>query len=338
MPEAVQVSDAAATVVNRWAWWQNALKGEFGPIHDGDPQQGYFRTKRKGGDWEPVAIWQDEDTGQWLAYRNGQEVRADDIWTWCCRNPITYAAYEKALAYKTWDDEPPASIGDNSGDVDPFEAIRIELIGERETAEPFLKADIKTQADADKAAVWAKRLTDIKNRAETMRKAEKEPFLEGGRAVDAKWKEITDSADTLAKTLKRHVEPFLIAQRRAEEERQRKAREEAEAARAAELEALKKAQEGDEKAAQEAADARARAEAAEREAEAKRSSAGRTGAKVSIRVEKTGVVTDYAKAAAALVAMNHADIKSVIDQLANRAAKSGMPFDGMEIREIEKAV
>ena len=338
MSEAIQAGDVAATVVNRWAWWQNALRGEFGPIHDGDPHQGYFRTKRKGGDWEPVAIWQDEETGEWLAYRNGQEVRADDIWTWCCRNPITYEAYEKALAYKTWDDEPPAAIGDNSGDVDPFEAIRIELIGEKETAEPFLKADIKTQADADKAAVWAKRLTDIKNRAETMRKAEKEPFLEGGRAVDAKWKEITDSADTLAKTLKRHVEPFLIAQKRAEEERQRKAMQEAAAARQAEVEALKKASEGDENAAKEAAEAKAKAEAAERDAETKRASAGRTGAKVSIRVEKVGVVTDYAAAAAALVGMKHADIVGLIDQLANRAAKAGMPFAGMEIREIEKAV
>lgn len=59
---------------------------------------------------------------------------------------------------------------------------------------------------------------------------------------------------------------------------------------------------------------------------------------MSVRVEKVGVVTDYAKAAAALVAMNHKDLTETIDKLAARAAKAGMPFDGMEVKEVEKVV
>ena len=50
------------------------------------------------------------------------------------------------------------------------------------------------------------------------------------------------------------------------------------------------------------------------------------------------MVTDYAKAAAALVGMKHKDMLEIIDKLAQRAAKSGMAFDGMEIREQEKVV
>lgn len=56
--------------------------------------------------------------------------------------------------------------------------------------------------------------------------------------------------------------------------------------------------------------------------EPKNASAGRTGARVSIRIEKVGVVTDYGKAAAALVAMNHKDFIAEIDRLAQRAANA----------------
>ena len=329
--------DVAEAVVNRWQWWQNALTGNFGPIYEVQPEDGYYRTKRKGGEWEPVAIWFDEDLQKQIAYRNGRDVKPDEVWTWCCQNPITYEAYQKAIDTGAWDDLPPPAIGDNSGDVDPFEALKIELAGEIETTSHFLKSSVESQADADKAAIWSKRLGELAKRAEIIRVAEKQPFLDGGRAVDAKWKEITDAADAKSKQLKKHVEPFLIAQRRAEEERQRKAREAAEALRRQADEAARMAMESNAQV-DNSAELLAQAKAAEADAEARKLSAGRTGARVSIRIEKVGVVTDYAIAAASLVAMNHPDIKATIDQLANRAAKAGMPFAGMEVKEVEKAV
>lgn len=73
-------------------------------------------------------------------------------------------------------------------------------------------------------------------------------------------------------------------------------------------------------------------------AEARPVNAGRTGARVSVRTEKVGVVTDYAKAAASLVAMKHADFLADIDRYAARAAKAGLPFDGMEIQSKDKVV
>lgn len=339
-----RIGDVAGNVVSRWLWWQNALKGEFGPIHS-EPEQGYFRVRSKGEPWEPVAIWYDENSG-WLAYRNGREVRAEEIWTWACRNPITHGAYEKAMAGGGFDDEPrPApGIGDNSAEADPFDAVKIELAGEAEMAAEFLATEITTQDQADKAGIWAKRLTDLAKRADNHRVVEKEPHLVAGREVDDKWRDPIAEAKDWATKLKRHVEPFLIAQKRAEEERQRKAREEADAARRAAAEAARKAQESQQSAedqeetAREAKRLAAQAKQAEADAEARRVNAGRTGARVSVRTEKVGQVVDYAKAAAALVAMNHKDLIAVIDQLAQRAAKAGMPFDGMEIREVERVV
>lgn len=342
-----QIGELAATQVNRWAWWQAALKGEFGPIHDGDPQQGYYRVRPKDGQWEPVAIFFPEGSDQVVAYRSGKEVEADRIWTWVCRNPITYEAYEKAMAGDGFDDEPPAprGIGDNSGEADPLDAIKVELAGEVEQVSDFMRKPVETQAEADRLGIWAKRLTDLAKRADNHRVVEKEPHLAASRAVDDKWRDPIAEAKDWAAKAKKHVEPYLIAQRRAEEERQRKAREEAEAARRAAAEAARKAQESDqqsekdrEAAAREADRLAAQAKQAEQDAEARRVNAGRTGARVSVRVEKVGVVTDYAKAAAALVAMNHKDLIETIDKLAARAAKAGMPFDGMEVKEVEKVV
>lgn len=325
-----QIGVPAAAVVNRWAWWQKALKGDIGDISESHPEQGYYRTRRKDGQWEPVAIWWDEETGRWLGYRNGQEARdINQLWVWSCRHPISHDAYQKAIAGGGFDDEPPAPVGHNSGSDDPFEAIRLELAGEAETAAEFLRSEVKSQADADKAGIWAKRLSDIAKRADGLRVVEKEPHLTASRAVDDKWRDPIESAKELATKLKRHVEPFLIEQKRKAEEQARQARQEAERQR---------------KAAEAAEDESARAAAlqaaaqAEEASKVRNASAGRTGARVSVRTEKIGVVTDYAKAAAALVAMNHRDIIAVIDQLAQRAAKSGMPFDGMEIREQERVV
>lgn len=345
--EMQKAGTVAVKIVDRWRWYQNALKGEFGPIHDGHPEQGYYRVRRKGEPWEPVAIFYPEGSDELVAYRAGKEVRPDDIWTWACRNPISFEAYEKAMAGDGFDDEPPAprGIGDNSGEADPLDAIKVELAGEIEQVSDFMRKPVESQADADRLGIWAKRLTDLSKRADNHRVVEKEPHLAASRAVDDKWREPIADAKEWATKAKRHVEPFLIAQKRAEEERQRKAREEAEAARAAEeaeLQAkIKAAQEAGQRDQKEidALIIEAQAKASQPiEVEARRVNAGRTGARVSVRVEKVGHVTDYAKAAAALVAMNHKDLIGTIDQLAQRAAKAGMPFDGMEIRETERVV
>lgn len=333
------VGDVAEKVVDTWAWWRNALAGNFGPIHS-EPEWGYYRTRAKNGPWEPVAIWQD-DEGNWLAYRNGREVQADAVWTWCCRHPIEHAAYEKAMAGEGFDDEPPApaGIGDNSGEADPFDSIKIELAGEAEQVADFLKTEVSTQAAADRLGIWSKRLTDIAKRADTQRTVEKEPHLAASRAVDDKWRGIIADAKDWAAKAKKATEAFLIAKKRAEEARARE-----EAAKAAELRrqaeeaarSAQKAEQPNEEAEAKRAELIRQAQEAEKAAEVRNAQAGRTGAKVSLRVEKRGEIVDYDALLTAL--KDRAEIKELVQSLANRAAKSGFELPGMKIVEIEKVV
>lgn len=78
----------------------------------------------------------------------------------------------------------------------------------------------------------------VEKDAEKERKAEKEPHLEAGRAVDQKWKLITDKAKRGADACKEALTPYRVAKQRAKDEAARKAREEAEAKQKAAQEAL----------------------------------------------------------------------------------------------------
>lgn len=344
---------AQVAIIERWQWWQDALKD---PTKIGSPslqiraneyQLGYYRTRRKDGPWEPVGIYPDE-SGVVGGYRNGRPVEdIQELFLWACRHPISYEAYTKALEGGGFDDEPtkPRGIGDNSGEADPFDALTMEYLGEKELAEEFLKTPVKTKADADRAAIWADRLKKIASKAAAFHKVEKQPFLDGGRAVDEKWRGLKEEPGSVVDKLRKHVSPYFAELKRQEEERQRIAREKAEKerreaeekARAA-REAAAKAEEGDlaaEQARQEAVEAARRAKEAEKDAEARKISAGRTGSRMGMRTEEIAVVTDYVKAATALLAMNNADLKAEIDRLAKRLMKAGVPLDGVEVQEQE---
>ncbi|SMF65553.1 hypothetical protein SAMN02982989_3375 [Xaviernesmea oryzae] len=335
---------------NAWFWWQEALAGRIGPIHDGHPQQGFYRTRFKDKPWEPVAIWFED--GEWHALRGERKVDASDVWTWCCRNPITHEAYTKAIEGAGWDDEPEApAIGHNLPD-DPFEALQVEFAAEKEQAEAFLKQPIKTQADADRAAIWSKRLSTIAKKASDLHKVEKQPHLDAGRAVDNKWRELKEEPDALSKKLKRHMDDYLREQQRIEMERQRKAREEAdriareaeEARLAAEKAAAKKIADGISDAAAIAEHNNRIAEAerlaeqaaqAERDAQARNMSAGRTGARVALRTFVSARIVDYDKALRALG--NHPEMKALVETLANRAVRAGVEVEGVERFEEQRA-
>ncbi|TBB27298.1 hypothetical protein ELH48_09115 [Rhizobium ruizarguesonis] len=332
--------------VNIWAWWQNALAGNIGPIHDGDPQQGYYRTRFKDKPWEPVAIWFED--GKWHAMRADRQVDASDIWTWCCRNPITYEAYTKAIEGAGWDDEPEAPAIGHNLPSDPFEALQVEFAAEREQAEAFMKKPITTQAEADRAAIWSKRLSTIAKKATDLHKVEKQPHLDAGRNVDNKWRELKEEPDAISKKLKRHMDAFLQEEARKERERQAAARAEADRiqreADAARVAAEKAAAKNDNDAAAIAAQNNAIAEAerlaqqaaaAERDAQARNASAGRTGAKVSLRTFVFAEITDFDALLMAL--KDRPEIKEVVDTLANRAARSGVELAGMAIRSEQRA-
>lgn len=331
---------------NAWDWWQRALASPdlIGspelPMHEGDPRQGYYRTRFKGGQWEPVAIWFEND--QWHAMRGERMVDPADAWNFCRTHPVSYEAYQKAIEGAGWDDEPPApSIGHNLP-ADPFDALKLEYEAEKEQAEAFMRTPITTQDQADKAGIWAKRLTAIKSKAEGLHKVEKQPHLDAGREVDNKWRALKEEPDTLAKRLKAHVTPFMQEQQRIERERQEAARREQERLHREAEEAARKAAEAEKapEAERQAAEAEAKrleqeASAKAKEAEARNVTAGRTGARVALRTFVSARITDYDKAVKAL--STHPEMKALVETLANRAVRAGHEIDGVERVEEQRA-
>lgn len=326
---------------NLWKWWQDALAGNLGPIHDSDPQQGFYRTRYKDKPWEPVAIWFED--GKWNAMRGDRAIDASEIWTFCCRNPITHEAYTKAIEGGGWDDEPEQvrGMGDNLPS-DPFEALKLEFAGEQELADALLKSKVDTQDQANKIGVLSKRIAGISKRATDLHKVEKQPHLDAGRNVDNKWRDLKEEPDTLSKRLKRHLDAFLQEEARKERDRQATARAEADRiqreADAARIAAEQASAKNDNSAAAAEAEAERltrQAADAEKETQARNTSAGRTGAKVSLRTFVFAEITDFD--ALLLALKDRAEIREVVETLANRAARSGVELAGMAIKSEQRA-
>jgi hypothetical protein len=320
-------------------FWHRACKGEKQPVHEGEPHPGrwYMRDRHSDGGVVvegprlPVAIW--EEGGQLLALV-GFDGRASfrdpsDIWSYVCQHPVHEADYLAAFESGQWPDDPPEPMTPPI-DADPpknkFASAKNMLAGEIETGALYLATSVETKEQADKVSVLATRVGKLAKRAEDIRKAEKQPHLDAGRAVDAKWAEIIDGARDLVARLKKHVEPFLLAQRKAEEERRR-----AEHERADEL--RRQAATANDPDTRE--ELTRQAHDADREAAPRNPSAGRTGAKVALRTVYVAVITDYDACYAAL--KEHNDMRSFVQQLADRACRAKVPLAGVEFRAEEKA-
>lgn len=314
----------ALKIVDPWKWWQDALANpsKIGskelPVHDSDPHQGYFRVRYgKDKPFEPVAIWKDEE-GNWLAYRSGREVNAEGIWTSCCRYPVSYEAYNAAVDGKGWPDDdtvvskqvqpPEPTIGDNSGEVDPADELKDQI----EAALAGMKAYEKVGDDATaaKALSLRNRLNELSGQADKIRVKQKEPHLEAGKAVDAKWQPLVKSAKAGADKVRDAIGSWETEKLR----RQREADRKAEEARSAAEEAARE-QHG------EAAviDAPAPAAPVETAPAPIKASYGKSA---SVQV-KTVVkdVTDWK--ALAIYMCDHPNMQDLLRQLAQRALDAG---------------
>lgn len=360
---AQSIGALAGAIVDRWAYWREELKYPGCNPRDVDHDQicGYYRIRGAATKPDyPVGIYVPDGEDQIvlkvgrrqevaLASEEGWDFRLSSSWLKCAA--VEYEEYMKALEDGVWSDgkparkpdaapepeeKPAAGIGHNSGDDDPFSNTKQLLLGDVEIADGLMKKPVETKDQADQVAAFITKIRGHGSTAEVHRKAEKQPFLDGGRAVDAKWKELTDLSDDAMQRLKKHLHPYLQAQARAEEERQRKAREEAERLRREAEEREARRDVANEPTEEERKAEEQAIREAEREARPQSVNVGRTGAKTTLRKEKYGVVDDYEKAALALVRMKHSVMIETIDQLANRAAKADMAFDGMhaDVREV----
>lgn len=81
-----------------FAWWRAALAGERPPIHDGEPQIGFYQRRLiKGGPMVPCAIRRNED-GVIVCEINGKATDPDEAWTWLAAQPISQTDYRYMIA------------------------------------------------------------------------------------------------------------------------------------------------------------------------------------------------------------------------------------------------
>ena len=223
-----------------YTYWHNALSGNFGPIHENDPQCGYYRMRlRRGGEWIPVAIFR-EDDGEVLALCKGEMKDAFEVWTWCCRYPVDYEVY-KAVAEegKPWPEDvlvsgiadtaakssfpttgkpspaPFPTIGHNSSGVTEAEGLLEEIEVLKYLSSTWLEeiGSIATQTDANRAANYAERFGMLETKAEALRTSAKRPILEEGRRIDAEWKPVIAKASNNKAKMKKALEPYLLSER-----------------------------------------------------------------------------------------------------------------------------
>jgi hypothetical protein len=312
------------------SYYEAALAGNPPPLHsDAQIEQGYYRVREgRNGPWVPVMIMIQDD--YFVALRNDQPVAADKIsslFRWCCRNPISREAYDRAIEGGGWADEPPAPMGHNlPEDADPLDKLMFEFEAEREQIIEALKAPITDQDQADRIGIWVDRVRTIKKAVDAEHDREKRPVLDEGRRIDARWAAMQTVTAAMVKTLLAHVKPWMDKLEQLERERQETARRNAEMLRQKAQEMASKA--GSMEEAEEAGEIVAQAQAATREAERRNPQAGRTHAKIAMRTKVSALITDYA------VALNHvkdsSDIRSVVQSMADAAARAKNPMPGTQ--------
>lgn len=105
------------TLEQRWAWHEAAIAGHDPPVHDNDPQQGFFAVRKfRYGQWVkgpmvPARVWWepgeiDPETGELLtderclAEVDGKPVNPWRSWTWIAKRPISLSEWQwlKALS------------------------------------------------------------------------------------------------------------------------------------------------------------------------------------------------------------------------------------------------
>ncbi|MCK7474050.1 MAG: hypothetical protein MZV49_12165 [Rhodopseudomonas palustris] len=221
-------------------FWRRRMAGEVIPIHDGEPQAGFYRLTSKDGTSQPVAYWFARDG--LLRCRIGDndvsEQTANERWPWASKRPISHEVYKLVLAGGAWPDQHEAVTRDRNNsaaapDDNSFEALQDRIEDLARDADALVKAGAAQDQDAaNRASDLANRLGELQKKADAARSEERKPHDDAAKAVQVKWKPIIDRADVYKRIKLMVITPFL----QAEAKRQREADE---AARKAAQEAAK---------------------------------------------------------------------------------------------------
>jgi hypothetical protein len=336
-----------------WLTWRKLLAGQDTPIHADDPQSGYYRD----GD-RPVAIWISEKTGDLICWISNKPVDIDaakERWQFICKRPVSFEDYTVRMTQGNWPGENAVVTRSNNAPADDtLEGVMAQIEELAHEAERLMKLGAaKTQVQANEASDVAERLSKLYAKAETARKAEKQPHLDKEREIDDKWRPVTAAASIYKRLRDLVVEPFLKAQKRAKEEAERKAREEADAARRAATqkeEAARRA--ADEAVRQGNASAAAAAKKAQDEADAAAATAntaeatamtvsatpitaGSRGRKTHLATVTIVTIEDRAKVLAFF--NDRQELTDLLQSLAEKAVKAGFTVPGTKVTKDQDA-
>ena len=332
-----------------YGYWRAKLKGEDAdmlPIFGGErasgeePQPGIWKVKaRKGGPLVPMRVWLTDDAGetkhQWspglqLAGTIGGNVStlAELERAWAHRKDANSAASKADLAHYDEHGVWPGEIGHNSGAATPLE----ELADAVDVATTWLsKTAIADKTAADMAANHRTKLQGLIKRVDAEREVEKALHMQAAKAVDAKFKPKIDAGTDAANALRDALTKWMREEEtKARAEADRKHRD---AMAAAEAERKRIAEE---QAAKMAADPIAALTDPAPELPPipiapepiKVQAGGQAGRKTGFRTVTKYVVTDYAKALAAV--KDHPDVQAVVQKVAAAMAKAGAKVEGVE--------
>ena len=319
-----------------YSYWQDALAGVFGAVHDGYPQPGFYRKRTgKAAGYVPVAIWGQD--GKMMAVVDGKEADASEIWTYVCKYPILEEWYRARMAGQRWPDESEAvteslahRTDTNNPPTDEAEILKGMIDAASAGAEEY--ADIRDDETASKAQSLRSRLLELSGDADKKREALKKPFFEAGKAVDLKFQPLVKAAKAAADMIRDALGAHET----------RKARIADEARRAAEAEACRISQEAAKAAAKAAKAGKPippppppppQPEPVPAAAAAIRGAYGRAAAVKMVRMAR---VVDQDRVYAALKI--NPELVALIAKLAQKSVDAGITLPGVEVTEERKVV
>ena len=311
-------------MTDQYEWWRNALAGNVGPIHDGEPQSGFYRSKSKNKQTgavshNAIAYWRN-DAGDLKCQINGKPVdeqRALEQWTFCCRNPITFDLHrDVVMSGNQWPDtnEVVERLSNNPPADDSIESISERIQELSREANKLIEAGAAgDQNAADRASDLANSFGEMETKVGKLHQVEKAPVLQAGREIDAKWFALRDIAKELKAKIKAVVvTPYL-----------RKKDDEARAARAAA-----------EKAARDAAMA-GKPTPQPTVAPPARTMAGSSKRSVSLRTYYSAQIED--RAALLTSQKDHPEVVAVLQKIADAAASKQIALPGCKVVEERRA-
>lgn len=242
-------------------------------------------------------------------------------------------------------ENPRAVIGGNMPpEPTPYEKAETEIGNLYDEAKLWLDgAVIATQGQADDIANLLNMLRAAEKKADEARKVEKEPHLEAGRAVDAKFKPLLERAKLATDGCKKALAPWLAKLEAEKAAKAEAARKEADEKRKAAEDAIRAAQAADlaerEKAEALLKEAKKADAAASRAEKDTAKAGGATGRAISLRTEYRPVLVNEMAARRHYYETAHDELLAFLQSLAERDVRAGKrEIPGFNVISEQKAV